>query len=200
MKEGRKYVTACANPTDGMAIPMPAIRRLHDAVVAAGGFNGIYVTPRSFTPEAHAPIKLVDGALLIKSMQLSRKGILLPQTYKAMCRQCGDVVQHSLAKDEPLSCTNGHPVAPTVSRASLVPYRTPAGTPQPDARTPGPAYAPHPVGPHPAGIAPSVIKSRNMSAKAQRRRAIRMHNQRMRARVMPQQDEQNAHSVIDRGE
>jgi hypothetical protein len=202
VKEGRKYVTACANPTDGAPIPMPAIRRLHDAVVVAGAFNGIYVTPRSFTPEAeyyaaHAPIKLVDGPLLIKSMQLSRKGLLLPRTYKAMCRQCGDIVQHSLVKDEPLPCANGHPVAPTISRASLVPYRPPAGAPQPAALNPAPVYALRPVGPHPAGAAPSVIKPRNMTAKSQRRRAIRMHNQRMRGRVMRQHQEQKTQCVID---
>jgi hypothetical protein len=55
-------------------------------------------------------------------------------------------------------------------------------------------------GPRPAGTAPSVIKPRNMSAKAQRRRAIKTHNQRIRARVMRQQQEQNAHGATDRGE
>lgn len=141
VKDGRKYLTHCANPADRGPVKMPAIRRLHQAVGAASAFKGIYVTPRSFTPEAehyaaHAPITLVDGRLLIKSMQLSRKGVLLPQSYKAMCRQCGDIVQHSLAKDDQAeACINGHLVAPTISRAALIPYRppTPAAGEQPAA-------------------------------------------------------------------
>src|SRR5262245_28712507 len=68
VKEGRKCVTACANPADLAPVKMPAIARLHDAVVEAGAYKGIYVTPRSFTPDAqhyaeHAPIQLVDGRL-----------------------------------------------------------------------------------------------------------------------------------------
>jgi hypothetical protein len=72
VKEGRKFVTACANPADPTLIKTPAIRRLHDAVIAASAFRGIYVTPRGFTPEAgyyadNAPVDLVDGPRLIKS-------------------------------------------------------------------------------------------------------------------------------------
>jgi Restriction endonuclease len=156
--------------------------------------KGIYVTPRSFTPEAedyaaHAPITLVDGRLLIKSMQLSRKGVLLPQTDKAMCRQCGDIVQHSLAKDDHAeACINGHLVAPTISRAALIPYRpsAPAAGEQPAAPAPTFIFAMHPAGPHPTGSGP-VIKPRNMSPKAQRRRAIKTHNHKFRARMIRQQ-------------
>ena len=193
VKDGRKYVTHSANPADLAPVKMPAVRRLHEAVVAASAFKGVYVTPRSFTPEAehyaaHAPITLVDGRLLIKSMQLSRKGMLLPQTYKAICRQCGDIVQHSLTKDEALPCINGHLVAPTISRAALIPYRPPAPSTgqQPAAPTPAFTFAMHPAGPHPKGSGP-VIKPRNMSPKAQRRRAIKAHNHRARARMIRQQ-------------
>ena len=67
------------------------------------------MTARSFTHAATAPIDLVDGALLIRSMHRSRKGVLLPQTYKAMCRQCGAIVQHRLDRGEALPCGNGTP-------------------------------------------------------------------------------------------
>jgi hypothetical protein len=186
-KDGRKYVTACANPADQATINMPAIRRLHDALIAAGAFRGIYVTPRSFTLDAehyaaHAPIDLVDGPLLIKSMQRSRRGVLLPHTYRTMCRQCGDVVQHRLDRNDPLPCANGHFVAPPKSFAAFIPYRPPPGAPQPGAAQPVPAYAPHPAGPHPSGTVAPIIRSRSMTAKAQRRRAVKAHNRRLYAR------------------
>jgi hypothetical protein len=171
VKDGRKYLTHCANPADLAPVRMPAVRRLHEAVVAASAFKGIYVTPRSFTPEAehyagHAPITLVDGRLLIKSMHLSRKAVLLPQRYKAMCWQCGDIVQHSLAKDDQARpCINGHLVAPTISRAALIPYRPPpaAAGQQPVISAATFSFAMHPAGPHPKGSGP-VIKPRIMTA------------------------------------
>lgn len=132
----------------------------------------------------------MDGPRLIKSMQHSRKGFPLPDTYKTMCRQCGDIVQHHIAKHDPLPCANGHFVAPPKSRASIIPYRPPAGAPQAPAPNPPLVYAPQRIGPHPAGTVPPmphVIKPRNMSAKSQRRRAIKKHNQRIRMRAIRQQ-------------
>jgi hypothetical protein len=124
-KEGRKYVTVCANPADPAPTKIPALQRLHDRVVAANAQAGFYVTARTFTPEAEgyaetAPIRLVDGELLNRSMNRSKKGVLLPQTYKAVCRQCGEIVQHQLDQGEALPCGNGHLVAPTIARAALV--------------------------------------------------------------------------------
>jgi len=174
-KDGRKYVIACARPLDG-ATKAPALRRLHDTVVAAGAARGIYVTPRTFTPEAEhyaasAPLDLVDGALLIKSMHRSRKSVLFESRYKAMCCQCGDIVQHQLDKSDAVPCRNGHPVAPTIARAALVPYRAPPAQPDAAANAAKPAF---------------IIKPRNMSLKAQRRRKIRAHNNQMRARAVRQ--------------
>ncbi|MBV8092845.1 MAG: restriction endonuclease [Acetobacteraceae bacterium] len=132
VKDGRKYIIACAPPTDPDPIKTPALRRLHEAVAATGAARGIYVTPRSFTAEAEhyaasAPVDLVDGALLIRSMHRSRKGMVIPPDYKAMCCECGEIVRHQLDKTGALSCRNGHLVAPTIARAELVPYRA---TPQ----------------------------------------------------------------------
>jgi hypothetical protein len=174
VKDGRKYLTACAEPTEPTPTKTPAVRRLHEAVVAAGAARGFYVTPRGVTPEAehyaaHAPIDLVDGALLIKSMQRSRKGVPLPLSYRAMCRQCGKIVRHRLDNAEARPCGSGHLVAPTVSRAVLIPFRPPPPA-EPD--TAGAAKPGH------------VVKPRNMSPKAQRRRAIRAHNHRLRSRAI----------------
>jgi hypothetical protein len=180
-KDGRKFVVACARP-DQATTKAPSLRRLHDTVITAGAARGIYVTPRSFTPEAEhyaasAPLDLVDGALLIKSMHRSRKGIAFQSGYKAMCCQCGDIVHHQLDKSHAVPCRNGHPVVPTIARAALVPYRP--ETPE----QPAPSGAPQPK-------PGRVIKPRNMSLKAQRRRKIRAHNNQMRAGALKKQREQ----------
>jgi Restriction endonuclease len=172
-KGAQKFIVACAAPVD-KTTKTPALRRLHDSVVAGGATRGIYVTPREFTPEAEhyaasAPIDLVDGALLIKSMHRSRKGLLLPSSYKAMCCQCGDIVRHTLDKADAVPCGNGHPVAPTIARAALVPYR-----PDPSEQ-PAAAARPKPS---------RVIRPGGMSAKAQRRRKIKAHNNRRRSRAL----------------
>jgi hypothetical protein len=125
-KDGKKYIVACATPANGAPTQTRELARLHDAVVKAKAHGGFYVTPHSFTPDAEhyaasAPIVLVDGTKLIASMKKSRAGLQLPDTYKAMCRDCGCIVQHRLDRKETLPCENGHPVAPTIARATVIP-------------------------------------------------------------------------------
>src|SRR5262249_49668055 len=132
IKGERKFLTACANPFDPMPAGSAAIRRLRDRVVAAGAERGFLVSVRGFTDDARrfaetAPIQLIDSAEFIRALPRSGKGQLLPPTYKAMCRECGDIVQHRLAGDEARRCANGHCVAPTIARAELVkPRQQPA--------------------------------------------------------------------------
>jgi hypothetical protein len=97
---------------------------LHAAVINANAAGGFYITPRGFTRDAEAyaataPLKLVDGPQLIASIARSMEGENAPATYKAMCRQCGEIVSHSLDRAEAIPCPNGHPVAPTIARAAL---------------------------------------------------------------------------------
>jgi hypothetical protein len=168
IKDGGKRIVACATPSDPAPTGTRAIARLHDAVIAANAQRGIFVTARTFTPDAvhyakTAPIDLVDGDKLITAMNRSRAGVVLPQTYKAMCHDCGGIVQHSLDKGEALPCSNGHPVASTISRAAIERLSQPA----PPSATPTHSW-------------------RNMSPKAQRRRAIKAHNHRVHARAISQ--------------
>jgi hypothetical protein len=60
------------------------------------------------------------------------------------------------------------------------------------------AYALHPAGPHPAGTVAPLIKPRIMTAKAPRRRAIKAHNRRLRARAIRehQADDQTYSAVF----
>ena len=64
------------------------------------------------TNPADPPIQLIDGPEFIRALHRSRKGMLLPQIYKAMCRQCGDIVQHQFGNNEAKRCGNGHFVVP----------------------------------------------------------------------------------------
>jgi hypothetical protein len=125
IKAERKFITMCGNPFDPMPTGKSAIMRLRDRVIASSAERGFFVSVRGFTDQAQqfaeaAPVQLIDSTGLIRAMHRSRKGMNLPQDYRAMCRQCGDIVQHRLASDEAKRCTNGHFVAPTIARAELV--------------------------------------------------------------------------------
>jgi hypothetical protein len=117
----RKFIVICANPANPAPAGSVALRHLRDRVVAAGAERGFYVSVRGFTPEARhfadaAPVQPVDGEEFIRALQRSRKGMLLPQTYKAMCRDCGGIVRYSLSSNETQRCGNGHFVPPTIAR------------------------------------------------------------------------------------
>ena len=171
LKGKRKFISVCANPSDPAPARSAAIRHLRDRVVAASAERGFFFSVRGFTGEAldyakSAPVQSVDCTQLFRALRSSREGMKLPETYKAMCRQCGDIVQHRLERKEPLPCENGHPVAPTIALRDLI---KPAPKPAPGQTVTGQPTPTH---------APNVIKYRNMSAKAQRRRAIKAHNRR----------------------
>jgi hypothetical protein len=177
IKGERKFITMCANPADLVPAGSAALRRLRDRVVALSAERGFYVSVRGFTADAQhfadtAPVQLIDCGQFIQALNRSRKGMLLPQSYKAMCHQCGDIVQHRLASDEAKRCGNGHFVAPTIARAELVKPQQPM---QRAAGMPAPANT------------PKLMRRRNKSAKAQRRRAIKAHNHQIRARAIRQQ-------------
>lgn len=132
-KDGKKYVIAFARPTDIAPTPLGDITRLHSVVVAANAVAGFFITPRGFTLDAEAyaataPLKLVDGTKLVASIKRSMAGVTMPESYRAMCRQCGEIVQHTLDHAEAIPCRNGHPVAPTIARAALVTHRQEGGS------------------------------------------------------------------------
>jgi hypothetical protein len=83
----------------------------------------------------------------------------MPQTYQAMCCQCGEIVQHRLDReqDEARPCSNGHAVAPTIARDMLLP-------------------------PKPA--APGTGSGKQPAPRPYSRREIRAHNAKYEARMM----------------
>jgi Restriction endonuclease len=164
-KGEKKFVTQCATPTELKPTATRELAALHDAVIAANAQRGFFVTARNFTDAAEqyaqtAPLDLIEGKRLVKALNQSRKLVLMPQTYKAMCQRCGAIVQHRLDReqDEVQPCGNGHLVAPTIARAMLLPPRPAGWKPGDDAARP----APRPYS----------------------RREIRVHNYKYEARMM----------------
>lgn len=172
IKDGEKFIVACARPGEIAATPRRDLARLHDAVVAGNAKAGLFITPRGFTGDAveyaaTAPVRLIDGEMLVRLMQRSLRGVTPAETYKAMCRQCGDVVQHRLDKGEALRCSSGHLVPPTIARAALIP-------PEPRAPAAGErqAHAPRP-GRHRRMTAKAVNKRRRRAHQHKRANALR---------------------------
>lgn len=145
-KDGIKYVVAFATPTDLAPTPLGHLARLHEVVVASNAAAGYYITPRGFTLDAEAyaktaPLKLVDGPKLVASIERSMEGVTMPDSYKAICRQCGEIVRHTLDHAEAIPCRNGHPVAPTIARAALVMAKQDGGSTSSRTYTPPRRYS-----------------------------------------------------------
>ena len=133
IKDGEKYVVAFASTSDPAPTQANHLTELHRAVIATNAVNGFYVTTRGFSRDAEAyaktaPIKLVDGPKLVASIKRSMEGLPAPDSYKAMCRQCGAIVTHRLDQKEAIPCKSGHPVAPTIARAALNVGARPGGS------------------------------------------------------------------------
>jgi hypothetical protein len=123
-KGGQKYLVAIAPANNSSLTPIGHLMRLHSEVIEANAAEGFFVTTRGFTNDAEAyaataPLKLMDGRKLIISIERSMEGITMPDTYRAMCRQCGDIVCYRLDRVEVRTCSSGHVVAPTIAKAVL---------------------------------------------------------------------------------
>jgi hypothetical protein len=166
----RKYITICGNPVDRQPVNASTLRRLRDRVVASGADRGFYISMRGFTAEARyfaetAPVQLLDCDRFIQALHRVRKEAKVSPLYQAMCRECGDIVRHSLDDSTPKHCANGHTVPQPMARADF--EKAPASrSDQPVAATSTPAFR------------PAVVKYRDMSSKAVRRRAMKAHNYR----------------------
>jgi hypothetical protein len=125
--------------------------------------------PRGFTHDAEtyattAPLKLVDGPKLAASIKRSLGNATMPESYRAMCRQCGEIVQHTLDRAEAIPCRNGDPVAPTIARASLVMQKREGGSTGSRTYTPPKRYSRQEVRAHNAKYQARMRKRKPQTA------------------------------------
>jgi hypothetical protein len=124
IKDGQKYVIAFAPTLDPLPTQANHLTRLHSIVIGNNAVAGFFITTRGFSRDAEAyaataPLKLVDGPKLVASIKRSMAAVPKPDSYKAMCHQCGEIVTHRLGCTEAVQCRNGHSVAPTIASAAL---------------------------------------------------------------------------------
>ena len=124
IKDGEKCVVAFASTSDPAPTQANHMIELHRLVIDTSAAKGFYVTTRGFSRAAEAyaktaPLNMVDGPKLVALIKRSMEGIPTPESYKTMCRQCGEIVTHRLDRTEAIACKSGHPVAPTIAGASL---------------------------------------------------------------------------------
>ena len=119
-KDGKKFLLECKRYKDGSVSGEPQLRGLHSAMTTDRADGGYFVTAGGFSKDAIAfsktvKIKLVDQYDLIRMMLESSPDATKVETYKVMCRTCGEIVNHRLTSKLYVKCCNGHGVAPTSS-------------------------------------------------------------------------------------
>ena len=133
IKDGEKCVVAFASTSDPAPVQANHMIELHRVVTDTNAAKGFYVTTRGFSRNAEAyaktaPLTMVDGPQLVAAIKRSMEGLPAPDSYKAMCRQCGAIVTHRLDRTEAITCKSGHPVAPPIARAALDVGARPGGS------------------------------------------------------------------------
>jgi len=133
IKDGEKCVVAFASTSDPAPVQANHMIELHRVVTDTNAAKGFYVTTRGFSRDAEAyaktaPLNMVDGPKLVASIKRSMEDLPAPDSYKTMCRQCGEIVTHRLDRTEAIACKSGHPVAPPIALAALDVGARPGGS------------------------------------------------------------------------
>ena len=89
------------------------LHRHHGRAFYLDAVEFVAFTQQAIDYAATAPMKLVDGAQLEKSMLRSLAGVpQLPMRCDAMCCQCGSTIQHRLDRAEAILAITGMPCRP----------------------------------------------------------------------------------------
>jgi tetratricopeptide (TPR) repeat protein/transcription elongation GreA/GreB family factor len=119
-KDGKTFLLECKKYNDGNVSGRPDLQKFHSAIMTDDAVSGFFVTAGGFSQEAVAfsktvPIDLVDQYDLKRMMFESSPDAINDDTYRSMCRDCGEIVNHRLRTPRYVRCCNGHRVAPTLS-------------------------------------------------------------------------------------
>jgi tetratricopeptide (TPR) repeat protein len=118
-KDGKKFLE-CKRYKDGSVSGEPQLRGLHSVMTTDRADGGYFVTAGGFSKDAIAfsktvNIKLVDQCELTRMMLECSPDATKVDTYKVMCRTCGEIVNHRLTSKLDVKCCSRHRVAPTSS-------------------------------------------------------------------------------------
>jgi restriction system protein len=115
-KDGKKIFVECKRYDRDTPIGRRALQLFYGVIVNMKADAGIFVTTSSFAKTAvnfagETGIKLIDGYELATLMAQAFPGDGSADEYRAMCRECGDVVLFNLREPvEEISCRNSHMV------------------------------------------------------------------------------------------
>ena len=128
-KDGKKFLYECKKYGKGSFSGRPDLQRFHSAIITDDAAFGFFVTTGRFTKDAiefaaTVPIKLIDQSELVRMMFDSKPDAEEDVSYRSMCRQCEDIVSHHLRAALSIKCRNGHEIAPTLDKDSILPVST----------------------------------------------------------------------------
>jgi restriction system protein len=128
-KDGKTGFVECKRYDKDMSIGRRPLQQFYGAMVNMKADFGIFITTSYFAKTAVAfagetEIQLIDGYRLADLMAMAFPGEGDIDGYRAMCRQCGDVVAFDLRDPtEEIICRNGHSVrndAPNLLEIRLI--------------------------------------------------------------------------------
>ena len=118
MKNGKKFLLECKRYGEGGSSGRPDLQKFHSAITTDDAVSGFFVTTGQFTNEARkfsakVPINLIDENQLVRMMFESKPTARDDDSYRSMCHQCEEIVNHRLRAPRSVRCRNGHEIAPT---------------------------------------------------------------------------------------
>ena len=118
-KNGQKFLLECKKYGEGGLSGRRDLQIFFAAMTDDSATYGHFVSTGAFTKDAidfaaaHR-IELIDGAKLLRYMFDSKPLSSDDDKYKSMCEICGKTVFHRLRAPQPVKCTDGHEVSPTL--------------------------------------------------------------------------------------
>ena len=124
-KDDKQFLLECKRYSDGVLVGQRDIRMLHSAINENNANGGYFVTTGRFTKDAlrfasSVRITPLDQDALLRLIYESAPAATNDDSYRSMCRQCGNIVRHKLRDPRAQQCPNGHRVSPTLDIQSVI--------------------------------------------------------------------------------
>lgn len=119
-KEGKKYLVECKRYGRDQVSGREDIQKFHSAIITEHAVKGFFVTTGGFSKGAieysrKISIELVDCDNLLVYLIEIKSGDANDNSYKSMCIECNETVQHLLRSPDNAFCSRGHLIQPTLT-------------------------------------------------------------------------------------